>query len=140
MIESMPLQIPNKRNPQVLLFSFRPEERTMRIIRYLTAQDVSVRTVQAAELGETLGYLFSLPGYEKRSALAFGTASVPEMLVMHGFDQAMLDAFLRFFREEGVRRVELKAVLTPTNAFWTAAELSRHLAAERDALQKRKRA
>ena len=136
----MPLQIPNKRNPQVLLFSFHPEERTMRIIRYLTAQGVSVRTVQTSELGETLGYLFSLPGYEKRSAPNFIASNVPEMLVMHGFDQAMLDAFLRFFREEGVRRVELKAVLTPTNASWTAVELSRHLAAERDALQKRRRA
>ena len=136
----MPLQIPNKRNPQVLLFSFRPEERTMRIIRYLTAQGVSVRTVQAAELGETLGYLFSLPGYEKRSAPNFIASNVPEMLVMHGFDQATLDAFLRFFRDESVRRVELKAVLTPTNASWTVVELSRHLAAERDSLQKRKRA
>ena len=136
----MPLQMPNKQNPQVLLFSFRPEERTMRILRYLTAQGVSVRTVQAAELGETLGYLFSLPGFEKRISSVFAASNVPEMLVMHGFDQAMLDAFLHFFRKEGVRRVELKAVLTPTNAAWTAAELSRHLTAERDALQKRKRA
>ena len=112
----------------------------MRILRYLTAQGVSVRTVQAAELGETLGYLFSLPGFEKRISSVFAASNVPEMLVMHGFDQAMLDAFLHFFRKEGVRRVELKAVLTPTNAAWTAAELSRHLTAERDALQKRKRA
>lgn len=136
----MPLQIPNKRNPQALLFSFCPEERTVRIIRYLTAQGVSVRTVPAEELNETLGYLFSLPGYEKRSVPAFPAANVPEMLVMHGFDQTMLDAFLRFFRTENVRRVELKAVLTPTNAAWTAAELSRHLTLERDAMQKRNRA
>ena len=134
------LQMPKMVQPQALLFSFLPEDRTMRIIRYLSAQGVSVRTVQAAELNETLGYLFSLPGYEKRSSPAFLTQSVPEMLVMHGFGQARLDAFLRFFREEGVRRVELKAVLTPTNAAWTAAELSRHLAAERDAMQKRNRA
>ena len=99
-----------------------------------------VRTVQAAELNETLGYLFSLPGYEKRGSLDCLTRSVPEMLVMHGFDQAMLDDFLRFFRAEDVRRVELKAVLTPTNASWTAAELSRHLQAERDAMRKRNRA
>ena len=136
----MPLQMPHKQKPQVLLFSFRPEARTMHIIRYLTSQGVSVRTVQASELGETLGYLFSLPGYEKRVVPDFTASIVPEMLVMHGFDQALLDDFLRFFREEGVRRVELKAVLTPTNAAWTAAELSRHLTAERDALQKRRRA
>ncbi len=136
----MPLKMPDKPQPQALLFSFRPEERTMRIIRYLTAQGVSVRTVPAEELNETLGYLFSLPGYEKRSSPAFLTQSVPEMLVMHGFDQTMLDAFLRFFRTENVRRVDLKAVLTPTNAAWTAVELSRHLTLERNAMQKRNRA
>lgn len=134
------LHMPNKAQPQVLLFAFRPEERTMRILRYLTSQGVSVRTVQAAELNETLGYLFSLPGYEKRGSLDYLTRSVPEMLVMHGFDQTMLDDFLRFFRAEDVRRVELKAVLTPTNASWTAAELSRHLQAERDSMRKRNRA
>jgi len=136
----MPLHMPKMIQPQVLLFAFRPEERTMRILRYLTSQGVSVRTVPVEELNETLGYLFSLTGYEKRGSLDCLTRSVPEMLVMHGFDQAMLDDFLRFFRAEDVRRVELKAVLTPTNASWTAAELSRHLQAERDAMRKRNRA
>ena len=134
----MSFQIPQK--PQVLLFHFCLEERTMRIIRYLTAQGVSVRTVQPAELNETLGCLFSLPGYEKQKTPALPPPAVPEMLVMHGFNRAMLDGFLRFFRTENIRRVELKAMLTPTNAAWTAAELSRHLLAERDALQKRPRA
>lgn len=134
------LQMPKMIRPEVLLFSFRPEERTMRMIRYLTAQGVSVRTVQANELGESLGFLFSLPGYDKRNTSVMTPQKIPEMLVMHGFDQAMLDEFLRFFRTENIRRVELKAVLTPTNAAWTAAELSRHLTAERDAIQKRNRA
>ena len=134
------LQMPKMIRPEVLLFSFRPEERTMRMIRYLTAQGVSVRTVQANELGESLGFLFSLPGYDKRNTSVMTPQKIPEMLVMHGFDQAMLDEFLRFFRMENIRRVELKAILTPTNAAWTAAELSRHLTAERDAIQKRNRA
>ena len=134
------LQMPKMIRPEVLLFSFRPEERTMRMIRYLTAQGVSVRTVQANELGESLGFLFSLPGYDKRNTSVMTPQKIPEMLVMHGFDQAMLDEFLRFFRMENIRRVELKAVLTPTNAAWTAAELSRHLTLERNAMQKRNRA
>ena len=135
----MSFQIPQQPQPQVLLFAFRPEERTMRIIRYLTAQGVIVRTVKSSEFGETLGCLFRLPGFERRNSPAPAASSVPEMLVMHSFDKAMLDGFLRFFHAEGVRRVELKAMLTPTNAAWTAAELSRHLLAERDALQKRAR-
>lgn len=126
-----------KIRPLVLLFQFRPEERTMRIIRYLTEQGVSVRTVQPKEYHETLGYLCSLPGFEARRAPALPVSLPEEMLVIQGFDQTMLDGFLRFFRREQLRRVELKAVLTPTNAGWSAAELCRHMQLEREAMQKR---
>ena len=127
----------NMPQPLVLLFCFRPEERSMRIIRYLEGRGVSVKMVQRAEYGEKLGALCSLPGYEKRGVHSFLPELREELLVMHGFDQTLLDDFLRFFRTEGLRRVELKAVLTPTNADWTAPELPSHLDAERKALQKR---
>ena len=123
--------------PQVLLFGFRPEERTMRIIRYLTTQGVRVRTVPSTDYHESLGCLFGLPGYEHRQKPALPVALPEEMLVMQGFGQQMLDDFLRFFRREQLRRVELKAVLTPTNAAWSAAELCRHMTLEREAMQKR---
>ena len=77
----MPLHMPKMIQPQVLLFAFRPEERTMRILRYLTSQGVSVRTVQAAELNETLGYLFSLPGYEKPPCGAEGGFDADQRLL-----------------------------------------------------------
>lgn len=127
--------IPNA--PQVLLFGFWPEERTMRIIRYLTTQGVRVRTVPSEEYHESLGYLFGLPDYEHRPAPTLPVTLAEEMLVMQGFGQQMLDDFLRFFKREQLRRVELKAVLTPTNAAWSAAELCRHMTLERDAMQKR---
>ncbi len=129
----------NKRlpRPQVLLFAFRPEERTMQILRWLTQNGVAARSVSPSEQAESLGFLFSLPGHASSGKPPFSAPVPEELLVMQGFDQALLDAFLRFFREEKLRRVEWKAVLTPTNAAWNAAELLGHLRPEREAMEKR---
>ena len=123
--------------PQVLLFHFAPDERTIHIIRYLTVNGIRVKNVSAAEESETIGFLFSLPGYESSGKRSLSAAVREEMLVMMGFDQSMLEDFLRFFREKGIRRVELKAMLTPTNAAWSGGELYRHMTLEREALRKR---
>ncbi len=135
------MTVPEKTQPcpKVLLFGFRPEERTMHIIRWLTQTGVAVRSVSPSEQAESLGFLFSLPGYAASGKPAFSAPVSEELLIMHGFDGALLDSFLRFFREEQLQRVEMKAVLTPTNAGWTAAELLAHLRLEREAMQKRRK-
>ena len=122
--------------PQVLLYHFALDERTEMIERYLAASGVEVRHVRSDELSEKLGWLVGLSGYEKNTVRSFGLPFSEEMLVMAGFDQDRLNAFLRFFKERNIRRVELKAVLTPSNAAWDAASLYRHMSQERDALRK----
>lgn len=122
--------------PQVLLFNFRPDLRTMRIVRYLTESGVAVRQVPPAAFGETLEHLLALQDYRQ-----YGEAKLPrfreEMLLMSGFDRDRLDAFLRFFRDEQILRVDLKAMLTPTNAGWSAARLHDQLLSERDVMKTR---
>lgn len=125
--------------PQMLLFHFAPDERTMRIIHTLTVNGIAVKNVSAAEETASIGFLFGLPGYESGSRRGLPGAVREEMLVMKGFNQPMLEDFLRFFREEGIRRVELKAMLTPTNAAWSGGELYRHMTLEREALRKRQK-
>lgn len=56
-----------------------------------------------------------------------------EMLVIAGFSQAELELFLQQLRVQKIP-VALKAVLTETNADWSAAALYAQLCAERDAL------
>ena len=123
--------------PQVLLFNFRPDRRSMRIIRYLTETGVAVRQVPPEAYGKPLGALLGMPGYEAGAHASPGAVFREELLVMCGFDQPRLDAFLRFFRDEQIMRVDLKAVLTPTNASWDAGRLRAHLIAERDAMKSR---
>ena len=50
---------------------------------------------------------------------------------MSGFDRSLLNELLTFFSREKLRRIELKAMLTLTNAGWSAVELHSRLSAER---------
>ena len=56
------------------------------------------------------------------------------MLVLCGLDDAGLDRFLSMLRALPVPPIPLKAVLTPTNAAWSALELHEALARERGAV------
>ena len=123
--------------PQVLIFNFPEDERTAEIRSFLDARGILARTIAPSDQRQTLGFLLGLPGSESRQAQLFSPRFSDEMLVMSGFSQADLDAFLKFFRSAGLKRVELKAILTPTNASWDAFTLHRHLSQERDAFAAR---
>ena len=124
--------------PQVLLFNLPADERTKAIEAYLTGQHIAVRHVQSVEYRQKLGYLLQLPGYTD-SGCHFGAAFSDEMAVMVGFDAQQLNAFLDYFRQTGMRRIEYKAMLTPTNVSWDVLTLYSHLCAERAGLEAAKR-
>ena len=62
-----------------------------------------------------------------------------EMMLMCFFDQKRLNALLAFFSETGLKRIALKAMLTPTNLSWSACELHRNLSAEHEQFQRMKK-
>lgn len=53
-----------------------------------------------------------------------------EMLLFVDFDRALLDAFLKGFRRDGIAPVALKAMLTPTNLQWNSLQLFDELSRE----------
>ena len=125
-------------DPCVLLFNIAQNERCAKIEMYLKRQGIRFLHVPPEDFGRQLGSLLSLPGFEARASAAVLPFS-EEILVMSGFDQRLLQSFLNFFSSEGIKRVALKAMLTPTNASWTAAELHRNLRAEHEQFQKLKK-
>ena len=60
------------------------------------------------------------------------------MLIFHQFTEPLLDAFLADIRRAG--GVQLKAVVTPTNASWNVCALYRELEAEHAAIAQQRRA
>ena len=79
---------PSAGRPQVLLFNFRPDKRSMRIIRYLTETGVAVRQVPPEDFRKPLGALLSLPGYEASAPALPGPVFREELLLMCGFDDS----------------------------------------------------
>lgn len=72
-----------------------------------------------------------------RAGQAPGPAAMPfreEMLLMAGFREGLLDAFLAGLRESGLAPVPLKAVLTPYNALWDSVRLHNELIRESQSL------
>ncbi len=58
-----------------------------------------------------------------------------EMLLMAGFSEALMDAFLGRLRRMGAS-VSLKAILTDQNAVWNGSQLQAELKQEREAFLK----
>ena len=116
--------------PTVLFYNLVQDDRTREIENYLTRAGISYIHVAPPEYHRQIAALLGLSGADrKRPSTAFPLFR-EEMLVMAGFTQAQLNAFLAFFQENNVKRVSLKAMLTPTNAFWSGAELVEHLKQE----------
>lgn len=96
-----------------------------------------IRTISPEELTLPLGRLAGLPEYAEAEPLD-GTPFREEMLIFHQFTEQLLDAFLADIRRAG--GVQLKAVVTPTNASWNVCALYHELEAERAAIALQHRA
>jgi len=54
---------------QILLYNFNEEDRLRPIRRYLSRHHIQIRIVQSSEYLESLGFLFELPGFSKKSGI-----------------------------------------------------------------------
>lgn len=122
--------------PVILLYNFQNEERTHKIRRYLQKSGVDIREVTPVDFLHPLGYLFGLPGFEPCPRFNMGESFSDEMMVMKDFSSTQLNAFLQFFRDNGLESVALKSVLTPVTTHWNSLELHKELTAEHQAMKK----
>ena len=56
---------------------------------------------------------------------------LPELMILYGFSDGALDAFLDSYKKAGIEPVALKAILTPYNFTWTLRDLVSELMRER---------
>ena len=55
---------------------------------------------------------------------------MPEIILFSGFNEGALKGFLAAYRQAGIEKVALKAVITPYNITWTLYDLIEHLKEE----------
>ncbi|MBQ9707713.1 MAG: DUF3783 domain-containing protein [Firmicutes bacterium] len=116
--------------PTVLLYNMQTSERGEKIRAYLTKTGVKVVDVLPADFRQPIGALAGVPGYERTSDIHMGAGFTDEMLIMHMFDDMRMNAFFAFFRQAGLQSVDLKAVVTPTNAEWNSIDLHDEISKE----------
>ena len=98
----------------------------------VTAMGFSARIVEESDCGQPLGVLagenlMGFPGGLNREP------EVPVMVLCH-LTEGEIDTVLSDLRQSGLGKNVRKAILTPTNRFWTAAVLAQELEKERIAL------
>jgi hypothetical protein len=138
----------------VLAYNFTQER--VKILRTLCMMlKVQLKPIPTADVEQPVGVLAGLITAEEAAAQnaeqkkAQGVpvdaqdklteqAPVPklEMLFLCGFDQELLNRLLVAIRKSRLQKVELKAMLTPTNISWSGAKLLREISAEHAYMQK----
>ena len=118
--------------PTVLMFGMAGE--TGRAWRMTAMRlGIFIRMIDGAREEQSLSEL--LGAQDTRESDAGAMDWEEPMMVMAHFRPGMLDAFLTGARRLGAPRIELKAVLTQSNAGWTARRLFEELRAERAAFR-----
>lgn len=131
-------------NEKVLLYHFQGTEEAKKLKPVLLRMGIRARVVESAEYGKPLGVLAGVKGFEEEaerseSIAGDGIGAVQEdvpmdfpelMLVMCGFSGRRVDELLMQMRKGGVPRIDLKAMLTPTNMYWNSRQLYEELKRE----------
>ena len=117
--------------PTVLTYNL-TGERATRIHMICLRLKLRVRAVSPEEYALPVGALAGmLPPHPTEHSGVFAD----EMLVFVNFDGAMLNRFLGEIRAARIPGVALKAVLTPTNMYWSSVQLYDEIQKEHEAMQ-----
>lgn len=90
------------------------------------------------QIGETLGFLVHLEGFDPQTEIK-NTPSIPEeVLILHNFSSERLNVFLRALKKAGIPPIPLKAMVTQHNVKWTFSALVEELRQEHEAMTQRR--
>jgi len=89
-----------------------------------------VKQIERKDLQKTLGSLVGIPSFGKQNPPGmaetkneYSLSMNREMMVFSGLDSDALDEFLDEFKNAGLDSIQMKAVITESNVFWTAQKL-----------------
>ena len=141
----------------VLYYNPEASSKVVKLKGVLVRMGIRIRNVTPEQFDETVGALAGISGFEKENQ---NTEQLvrnlqeqrqepsqdqnqdqhpmiqDEVLVMHGFTSRRIDELLAAFRKAGVAKVELKAIVTETNAHWTFYHLYEEIKEEHERMTK----
>lgn len=123
------------KNPElVLLFGLdRQSPKGQKVIGVLEKLAIPYRMLSDKMLGETLGFVAELPGYEAAEQPYEGEDLAEEVLLMKGLKDSRMNLLLSSLREVQAS-IRLKAVVTNHNRDWRLYELFHELIEEHETI------
>lgn len=122
----------------VLLMNFKDKKQLKGIQMTAFLLKLKIRVIEEKDFLQPIGYLAGVEGIDSSGQVFEGTGPAKEIMVFAGVSDAKLQSMLEMMRKNGIRRVDHKAVLTPTNAQWNVLELYEELDKEHQAMHQRK--
>lgn len=120
----------------VLYYHPDEEYKPPKLAGVLFRMKIRIRRVQPNEIGETIGYLAGLKGFEKREITDESSLQKvdDEVLVLSNLSNSRLNELLAQMRKAGIPKIALKAMVTPTNCNWPFCELYKEIKEEHETL------
>ena len=116
--------------PTILTFNL--NETRLSKLRFLCMKlGLLVKPVPAEDFCQPIS---ALCGLSEKAATSPAEAFPEEMLIFCHMDNAQVNRFLQTAKQMRFAPVDLKAILTPTNASWTSKQLYDELRQEREAI------
>jgi len=107
----------------VLLYNFENKEALRKIKAILIQMGIRVKTANHQDLSESVGYLIGMKEIPSTGESYEGEPMERELLVMNGFTNNRLNAFLAQMKKRGVPQIPYKAMITATNQSWPLKQL-----------------
>ena len=118
----------------VLLFNF-DENRLPLVKRAVMPLKTGIKVVEKKDFNQVLGYLADVQGFQAIEGEATESFE-DEMLIMAGFTRNDVDELLRSLKKHNVR-VDLKAIMTPTNSLWTCVQIHDAVKADHEEMHRK---
>ena len=130
----------NKGKELVLFYTPQVTERTSKLKGIFVRLGIRIKNITADQMKEKVGYLAGMDGFGPCPQEEEPETGVPdrEMLVMKNFTSPRIDELLLAIRKAGLAKIELKAVVTPTNADWPLYRLYQEIEKEHEEMTKGK--
>ena len=122
----------------VLLYNF-SDESLGKIRRALLPLKIRIKTVGVDEYSQPLGFLAGIAGIEPLTETYIGDGFKDELMLFCGLNQVKLQALLNALYKNGVGRIDLKAMLTPTNISWNSTRLYEAVKADHEEMTKKRK-
>ncbi|MDD2534168.1 MAG: DUF3783 domain-containing protein [Eubacteriales bacterium] len=121
----------------VLLYQIDPRsEKGLLVREILSRLNIRVKSIDPSMLHQTIGHLAGLPGHTEIDLIYNGDHIPDEVMLMKDLSDSRIDRILTEFREKGVSRIALKAVVTAHNQKWPLLDLITELRSEHQIMER----